>query len=57
MLLLASLFGVVSCFIGLAASYFLDIPSGASIVITSCVIFGVAAAFSPKRKVKRWQRS
>jgi manganese/iron transport system permease protein len=57
MLLLASLFGVVSCFVGLAASYFLDIPSGASIVITSCVIFGVATAFSPKRKVKRWQRS
>lgn len=57
MLLLASLFGVISCFVGLAASYFLDIPSGASIVITSCVIFGVATAFSPKRKVKTWQRS
>jgi manganese/iron transport system permease protein len=57
MLELASLFGVGSCFVGLAASYFLDIPSGASIVITSCVIFGVATAFSPKRKVKTWQRS
>jgi manganese/iron transport system permease protein len=57
MLVLASLFGVGSCFVGLAASYFLDIPSGASIVITSCVIFGVATAFSPKRKVKTWQRS
>ena len=57
MLLLASLFGVVSCFAGLAASYFLDIPSGASIVITSCAIFGVATAFSPKRKVKTWQRN
>ena len=57
MLLLASLFGVVSCFVGLGASYFLDIPSGAAIVITSCVIFGVATAFSPKRKVKTWQRS
>jgi manganese/iron transport system permease protein len=39
------------------ASYFLDIPSGASIVITSSVIFGVATAFSPKRKVKGWQQT
>ena len=57
MLLIASAFGVISCWAGLAASYLLDIPSGASIVITACVIFGVATAFSPKRKVKRWQRS
>jgi manganese/iron transport system permease protein len=57
MLLIASAFGVIACWAGLAASYLLDIPSGASIVITACVIFGVATAFSPKRKVKRWQPS
>ena len=57
MLLIASAFGIISCWIGLAASYFLDIPSGASIVITSCIIFGLATAFSPKRKVKRWQQA
>ena len=56
MLFIAAAFGVVSCWAGLAASYLLDIPSGASIVITSSVIFGLATAFSPKRKVKRWQQ-
>ena len=56
MLLIAAAFGVASCWAGLVASYFFDIPSGASIVITSSVIFGLATAFSPKRKVKRWQQ-
>jgi len=57
MLLIASAFGVISCWAGLAASYLFDIPSGASIVITSSIIFGLATAFSPKRKVKRWQQA
>ncbi|MCK4262743.1 MAG: metal ABC transporter permease [Dehalococcoidia bacterium] len=57
MLLIASAFGVASCWVGLAASYLLDIPCGASIVITSCIIFALATAFSPKRKVKRWQQA
>ena len=56
MLFIAVAFGIVSCWAGLAASYLLDIPSGAAIVITSAIIFGLATAFSPKRKVKRWQR-
>lgn len=56
MLLIAAVFGVSACWVGLAASYLADIPSGASIVITSCIIFGLATAFSPKRKVKRWQQ-
>jgi manganese/iron transport system permease protein len=56
MLLIAVAFGVISCWAGLAASYFLDSPSGASIVITSSIIFGLATAFSPKRKVKGWQQ-
>ncbi len=57
MLLIASVFGIISCWAGLAASYFLDFPSGASIVITSSIIFGLATAFSPKRKVKGWQQA
>ena len=57
MLCIAVVFGVISCWAGLAASYFLDIPSGASIVITSSIIFGLATAFSPKRKLKRWQQA
>jgi manganese/iron transport system permease protein len=56
MLLIAVAFGVVSCWTGLVVSYLLDIPSGAAIVITSAIIFGLATAFSPKRKVKGWQR-
>jgi manganese/iron transport system permease protein len=56
MLLIAVAFGVVSCWAGLVTSYLLDIPSGAAIVITSSIIFGLATAFSPKRKVKGWQQ-
>jgi manganese/iron transport system permease protein len=57
MLCIAVVFGVISCWAGLAGSYLLDIPSGASIVITSSIIFGLATAFSPKRKLKRWQQA
>ena len=57
MLFIAVAFGVLSCWAGLAASYLLDIPSGAAIVITSAIIFGLATAFSPKRKVKGWQQA
>ncbi len=57
MLLIAVGFGVISCWAGLAISYTLDTPSGASIVITSSVIFGLATLFSPKRKVKRWRQA
>ena len=56
MLLIAVAFGIASCWAGLAASYLLDIPSGAAIVITSAIIFGLATAFSPKRKVKGWRQ-
>jgi manganese/iron transport system permease protein len=57
MLLIAVAFGVISCWVGLIASYLFDIPSGAAIVITSAIIFGLATAFSPKRKVKGWQQA
>jgi len=56
MFLLAAAFGVLSGWIGLLFSYLLDIPSGATIVITSSLIFMVAAISSPKRKVKTWRR-
>jgi manganese/iron transport system permease protein len=56
MLLIAAGFGVLSCWLGLTASYFFDVPSGAAIVITSTIIFGLSAAFSPKRKVKGWRQ-
>jgi len=56
MFLLAAGFGVLSGWVGLLFSYLFNIPSGATIVITSSLIFMVAAIFSPKRKVKGWQK-
>jgi manganese/iron transport system permease protein len=56
MFLLSILFGVLSSLAGLFLSYYLNLPSGATIVVTSSVIFLVAVIFSPKRKVKRWQQ-
>jgi manganese/iron transport system permease protein len=55
MFLLSAGFGVLSGWIGLLFSYLFDIPSGATIVITSSGIFLLAAIFSPKRKVKGWK--
>lgn len=55
MFLLSVVFGVFSTWLGLFISYLFNTPSGAIIVIISAVIFIIAAAFSPKRKVKKWQ--
>ncbi len=52
MIVLSASFGVASCWVGLAASYFWDLPAGASIVIVSALIFAAAAGLSPKRR--RW---
>ncbi|MFC1899331.1 metal ABC transporter permease [Chloroflexota bacterium] len=56
MFLLSAIFGVLAGWIGLLVSYLFNIPSGATIVVTSSVIFMIAAIFSPKRKVKSWQK-
>ncbi len=53
MFVLAAVFGVLSGWVGLLVSYLLDVPSGATIVITSAVIFALAAIFSPKRRRAR----
>ncbi len=55
MFLLAAAFGVLAGWTGLLLSYLFNVPSGATIVITSSVIFMISAIFSPKRKVKGWQ--
>jgi manganese/iron transport system permease protein len=55
MFLLSAGFAVLSGWIGLLLSYLFDIPSGATIVITSSIIFALAAIFSPKRKIKGWK--
>jgi manganese/iron transport system permease protein len=56
MFLLAAAFGVLSSWTGLLFSYLFNIPSGAAIVLTSSIVFMIAVIFSPKRKVKRWQK-
>ena len=56
MFILSAVFGVLSGWTGLLISYLFNIPSGATIVVTSSVIFLLAVIFSPKRKVKRWQK-
>ena len=56
MFLFSVLFGVLPSLLGLFLSYYFNLPSGATIVVTSSVIFLVAVIFSPKRKVKRWQQ-
>ncbi len=52
MFFLSATFGVLSGWIGLLFSYLFNIPSGATIVIISSVIFMLATIFSPKKKVK-----
>ena len=54
MFLLAAVFGVLSGWVGLLLSYLFDIPSGATIVITSSAVFLLSLVFSPKKKVKSW---
>jgi manganese/iron transport system permease protein len=52
MFVLSALFGILSTWIGLLGSYLFHLPSGATIVIVSTLLFAAAAAFSPKRRVK-----
>lgn len=44
MIVIASLLGTISGVVGFYASYYLDIPSGACIVLTTSVIFGLVFA-------------
>jgi len=53
MMLLSVLFGVVSGVAGLFISYYADLASGATIVLTAAAIFLLCFALSPKR---RWRR-
>ncbi len=48
--LIAATSGVISCLTGLILSYVFDIPSGASIVLVSTLIFALSYIFSPKKK-------
>jgi ABC-type Mn2+/Zn2+ transport system permease subunit len=53
MMLIAVLVGVLSGVLGLFLSYWWDIASGATIVLTATVIFLLCFLFSPKRRRRR----
>ncbi len=50
MMLLSVLFGIGSALSGLLISYYIDIPSGAGIVLIATVLFFLAWLLSPRRK-------
>ncbi len=50
MMVVSVLLGVVSGVAGLFLSYWFNLPSGATVVLTSVVIFFLCLAFSPKRR-------
>ncbi len=58
MMLLAVLIGIASSLIGLFLSYWLDVASGATIVLTATTIFFAASILSPRRRhLKRRKRN
>jgi manganese/iron transport system permease protein len=48
--LLSAVFGVLSAASGVLVSSFLNLPSGACVVVSSSVVFGISLLFSPKRR-------
>ncbi|MHB1459733.1 MAG: metal ABC transporter permease [Armatimonadota bacterium] len=53
MFIIAAVFGVASGWIGLALSWHFNLPTGALIILVSCVLFILANTFSPKRRTTK----
>ena len=53
MFVISAAFGVASGWIGLALSWWLNLPTGALIILVSCVLFVLANAFSPKKRARK----
>ncbi|MDI3410846.1 metal ABC transporter permease [Bacillus sonorensis] len=51
MIYMAAFFGALSAVIGLGLSYTYNLASGAAIVLTATILFGLAFMFSPKQGV------
>lgn len=47
--MLAVVFGAAGAFVGLIASYHLDVPTGATIILTHCALFALALAIGRDR--------
>ena len=58
MMVLSGLIGAVSSVIGLYASYYLNVASGAAVVLTATLFFLLAFLFAPQRGLvtQRWRR-
>ncbi len=59
MMAMAALFGGISSLVGLYASFYFNVASGAAIVFTATILFVLVYAFSPRKGVviallKRW---
>lgn len=59
MMVLSAIFGAVSCLIGLYASFYANVASGAAIVLSATLIFLLVFIFSPRKGVvvalfRRW---
>lgn len=50
MYFLSALFAVISCLSGLFVSIFINVPSGALIILVSSMIFAICFVLSPKKK-------
>ena len=57
LMLLAAVIGVVSAVIGLYASYWLDVASGATIVLVQTLLFALALVFGPRGLLGRRRRA
>jgi len=53
MILIASVVGAISTYIGLLISYHFDLAAGASIVLSAVLVFAICASFSEMRKAVR----
>lgn len=53
MFVVSAVIGVASGWLGLILSFYLDLPTGALIIVTSCALFVVANLLSPKRRAGR----
>ncbi len=53
MFVVSAIIGVASGWLGLILSFYLNLPTGALIIVTSCVLFIAANLVSPKRRAGR----
>jgi ABC-type Mn2+/Zn2+ transport system permease subunit len=58
MMALAGLIGAISSVVGLYLSYYLNVASGAAVVLTATLLFLAAFLFAPQRGLltQRWRR-